>query len=138
MKIRMMLVATTLAAVVASSAFAAPPAGKGKPSASGPNCKPAVAVILRGTLAGNGAPVPFTLTLTAKSGSYFAQAYLKAGQPLSISVTAQTKINRQGDKNAVDLKSGDLAMVQARACRADLASGTPALTATRVTAHPAS
>jgi hypothetical protein len=138
MKFRMIVVVVAMAAAAGSSALAAPPAGKGKPSASGPGCKPAVAVILRGTLATNGAAAPFTLTLTAKSGNHFAQAYVKANLPVSISVTAQTRINRQGDTNPADLKSNDLAMIQARACKADLANGaTPALTAIRVTAHPA-
>lgn len=138
MKLRTMVAAAALAAVAASSALAAPPPGKGKPT-TGPGCKPAVAVVLRGTLAADGAAAPFTLSFTAKSGNRFAQTYVKAGQPLSISVTAQTKINRQGDKNPADLKSGDVAMVQARVCKADLANGaTPAPTATRVSAHPAS
>jgi hypothetical protein len=139
MKLRTMIGAVAVAAAVASSALAAPPAGKGKPPASGPGCKPAVAVILRGTLAGNGAAAPFTLSLTVKSSNRFGHAYVKASQPVSISVTAQTKINRQGDKNPADLKSGDVAMVQAKACKADLANGAaPALTAIRITAHPAS
>jgi hypothetical protein len=138
MKTRTMIAAVVVAAVAASTALAAPPPGKGKPP-TGPGCRPAVAVILHGTLAGNGGAAPFTLTLTAKSGNHFAQAYVKGSQPVSISATVQTKINRQGDKNPADLKSGDLATVQARACKADLANGaTPALTATRVTAHPAS
>ena len=140
MKLRMIaLTVMVAAAAAASSALASPPPGKGKPPTSWPGCKPAVAVVLRGTLAANGAVAPFGLSLTVKSGNHFAQAYVKGTQPLSISVTATTKINRQGDKNPADLKSGDVAMVQARACKADLANGaTPALTALRVTAHPAS
>jgi hypothetical protein len=136
MKLQVFAGCTAAAAIAASAAVAAP---SEKPPTSGAGCKPAVAVILRGTLAGNGAVAPFTLTLTTKSGNHAAQAYVKANLPVSISVTAQTKISRQGDKNAADLKSGDVAMIQARVCKADLANGaTPALTATRITAHPTS
>jgi hypothetical protein len=139
MKVRTIFAAVVVAAVAASTTLAAPPSGKGKPSTSGPGCKPAVAVILRGTLTSNGAAAPFTLTLTTKISNHVAQAYVNGSQPVSINVTAQTKINRQGDKNPADLKSGDSALIQARACKADLANGaTPTLTATRVTAHPAS
>jgi hypothetical protein len=140
MKLMTTVAAVALTAAAASSALAAPPTGKGnKPPASGQDCKPAVAVILRGPLTANGSAAPFTLSLTVKSGNHIAQAYVKASQPVPISVTAQTKINRQGDKNPADLKSTDVAMVQAKVCKADLANGaTPTLTATRVTAHPAS
>ena len=121
-----------------SLATAAPPAGKGKPPTSGDGCKPNVSVILNGTLAGNGAAAPFSLSLTASKGNHFAQAYLKATQPLSLQVSSATKISRQGDSNPADLKSGDRISVRAQVCRAALANGaTPALTAQRVVAHPA-
>ena len=122
----------------ASLAAAAPPPGKGKPPASGAGCKPNVSVILRGSLAGNGGTVPFALSLTVSGGNHFAQAYTKAAQPVSVQITATTKISRQGDSNAADLKSGDLVNIRAQTCKADLANGAmPALTAARVVAHPA-
>lgn len=131
--------ALALAAALASSALGAPPQGKGKPPASGPGCKPGVAVLLHGILAANGAAAPFTLSFTATSGNRFARAYVRATQPLSIAVTTATAVDRQGDRSSADLKAGDRATVQARACKADLANGaTPALVATRIAAHPAS
>jgi hypothetical protein len=139
MKLRTLVAVMVLAAVTASAALAAAPSGKGKPPTTGPGCKPAVAVILTGTLAANGAAAPSTLSVTVTGGNHFAAAYKKATQPVSVSITSTTRINRQGDHNPADLKSGDRVNVHARTCEADLANGaTPALTATRVTAHPAS
>ena len=127
-----------LALAGASTSLAAPPSDKGKPPATGPGCKPRIAVILKGTLAGNGAAAPFALSLTVNGGNHFAAAYRKASQPLSLQVVATTRINRQGDTNPADLKAGDSVNVQARACKADLANGaTPGLTLVRVSAHPA-
>jgi hypothetical protein len=139
MKLRSLIAVTALAAVTASAALAAPPAGKGKPPTTGPGCKPAVAVVLKGTLAANGAAAPSALSVTVTGGNRFAAAYKKATQPVSISITSTTKINRQGDHNPADLKSGDRVNIQARSCKADLANNAmPALTATRVSAHAAS
>jgi hypothetical protein len=71
-------------------------------------------------------------------GNHFAKAYKSGPQPVSVSITSSTKVNRQGDTNPADLKAGDRVNFQARACRADLAGGkTLPLTAMRVTAHPA-
>jgi hypothetical protein len=138
MKLRTLALVGAMAALAASSALAAPPPGKGKPT-TGAGCRPAVSVILRGTLAASGAAAPFTLSVTATGGNHFAHAYVKGTQPVSVSVTTETRVNRQGDTNPADLKSGDLVNIQARVCKADLANGaTPALTAFRVTAHPAS
>ena len=56
---------------------------------------------------------------------------------LSVTVIGSSKINRQGSKLLSSLLSGDRLLIQARACKADLAIGTtPALTAARVIAHP--
>jgi hypothetical protein len=126
-------------ALVAASAAAATPPGKGnKPPTSGVGCKPAVAVVLTGSLGANGSPtLPFSLSVTVTGGNNFAKAYKLAGTT-SVTVTSSTKINRGGDHNAADLKSGDRVNIQARACKADLAGGaTPTLVATRITAHAA-
>jgi hypothetical protein len=121
-----------------SLAVAAPPTGKGKALTSGAGCKPNVSVILRGNLASDGGAVPFSLSLTVSGGNHFAHAYKAAVQPISIQVTSATKISRQGDGDAADLKSGDQVNVRAQTCKTDLANGaTPALTAARVAAHPA-
>src|SRR5438046_2121835 len=55
MKVRAILGALAVAALAASAATAAPPAGKGKKPTTGAGCKPAVAVILTGTLTADGA-----------------------------------------------------------------------------------
>ena len=54
---RKMMFGVVVALLAASAAVAAPPPGKGKPT-TGPGCKPAVAVILTGTLAADGAAAP--------------------------------------------------------------------------------
>jgi hypothetical protein len=133
---KMMLVVVT-ALVAASAATAAPPPGKGKPT-SGAGCKPAVAVMLTGTLASGGtSTLPFALSVKVTGGNSYGQAYKKVTQPITVQVTGTTAINRQGDHHAADLKTGDRVTVQARACKADLAATTPPqLTAARVTAHP--
>jgi hypothetical protein len=92
---------------------------------------------LTGKLAADGTAAPSNLSVTVTGGNHFAEAYKSGTQPVSIAVTASTKVNRRGDHNAADLKSGDRVNIHARACAADLANGaTPALTATRVVAHP--
>ena len=157
MKLKSMLVALALAGAVVSGALAAPPPGKGKPSSpgqsqqsattstaakgkppkSGPGCRPRVALVLRGTLAtAPGAGTSFSLNVTR--ANHHAAAYAAASQPITILVDTQTVVRRQGKKTLADLVSGDRALVQARACKADLAGGaTPPLTATRIVAHPA-
>ena len=53
-------------------------------------------------------------------------------------VTTDTKIVRGDSKNAADLTVGDRVNVRATACKADLTlDATPALTAVRLVAHPA-
>ena len=139
MKVKALTLGTTLALLGASVAVAAPPAGKGKPPTTGAGCKPSVAVVLKGTLAGNGAVAPSSLSVTVSGGNHFATAFKKAAQPFSIQITTSTKVSRQGDRNPADLKSGDKVNIRAKACKADLANGaTPSLTASRVDAHPAS
>jgi hypothetical protein len=49
-----------------------------------------------------------------------------------------TKVRRQGQKTLGDLRQGDSVLVRAKACKADLANGTPHLTATSIVAHDAS
>jgi len=45
MKIKLLLTGVVAAAIVASSAVGSPSADKGKPNATGPGCKPRIAVI---------------------------------------------------------------------------------------------
>jgi hypothetical protein len=137
MKSKVIILGAAVAMVGASVAFAAPPAGKGKPATTGTGCKPSISVILKGKLAGDGAAVPFSLPLTVTGGNKFARAYKSTTQPVSIQVSSTTKINRRGQTSSTDLKTGDVVNVRARVCKADLANNaTPALSATRVVAHP--
>jgi hypothetical protein len=142
MKLKSLGLAFAVALVGASVAVAAPPAGKGKPDhtgkppTTGPGCKPMIPVVLRGTLAADAGSAPTSLSVSVTGGNHFAAAW--KNQTVSIALTSNTRINRQGDRNAADLKSGDNVNIQARACKADLAnSATPSLTAGRVNAHPA-
>jgi hypothetical protein len=134
MKLRAVVVGAALALLGASVAVAAPPAGKGKPATTGAGCKPMVAVILKGTLAADAGSAPTSLSVNVTGGNHFAKAW--KNQAASIALTSLTRINRAGDTNAADLKSGDRVNIQAKSCKADLADNAmPSLTATRVTAH---
>ena len=136
MKSKVIVLVAVLAVAGTSAAFAAPPAGKGKPATTGAGCKPNISVILRGTLAGDGAAAPSALSITVTGGNSFARAYKAAAQPISVEVSTTTKINRQGHASSTDLKTGDVVNVRARACKADLANkATPGLSAARIVAH---
>jgi hypothetical protein len=136
MKLKGVALTVAVAAVAASAASAAPPAGKGKPPATGDGCKPMVSVILKGTLAADAGPSPASLSVSVSGGNHFAKAWNH--QTASVALTSSTKVNRAGDKNAADLKSGDKVNIRAKSCKADLANNAmPALTAVRVTAHAA-
>lgn len=128
-------ITAAIAAAVTSAAAAAPL--KGKPPATGAACKPAVAVVLTGKLAAAGsATFPFSLSVNVTGGNHAASAYRKAAQPIAVTITSTTAINRAGDHNAAHLAAGDRVNIQARACKADTTSQTPpTLTAVRVTAH---
>jgi hypothetical protein len=129
---RSILVGLVVVVLTASSAVAAPPAGKGKPPTTGEGCKPKVTVVLKGTL--TGAPVSVDVTRSNRWG----RAYVEGTASISVAVTADTKVRRKGKALIGDLVVGDRVLVQARVCKADLAEGAmPALTAVRVVAHPA-
>jgi hypothetical protein len=131
MKIKLLLTGVVAAALVVSSAVGAPPADKGKPNATGPDCKPRIAVILKGTLTGAGNP----LTVKVTKANHWGKAYV-GGADKSVAVNSDTKVRGQGMKQLSQLKSGFRVLIQARVCKADLANAaTPALTATKVIAH---
>jgi hypothetical protein len=137
MKLKAVLVVGALALLGASVAVAAPPAGKGKPPATGAGCKPMISVVLKGTLAADAGSAPTSLSVNVTGGNHFAAVW-KNEQGVSVALATSTKVNRQGDHSAADLKSGDKVNIQAKSCKADLANNaTPALTAARVTAHAA-
>ena len=140
--LRTLLFAFAGLTVAATAAVAAPQ--RGKPPKTGAGCKPQPSVILRGTIAvapGGGATLPFGLKVTVKHANNLGHAYVTASQPVTVTVTSSTKIRRNNTQGLAALQAmlvGDRVLVQARVCKADLASGaTPALTAKRVGAHPA-
>jgi hypothetical protein len=133
MKVKLLLVGLAVAGLTVSSAVAAPPEGKGKPDPSGPNCKPKVTIVLKGTLK----TAPLNVDVT--SGNRWGRAYVAGTALTTITVDpSTTKVRRQGKKGITDLVVGDRVLVQARVCKADLKDGAmPTLTASKVIAHPA-
>ena len=110
--------------------------GKGKPPTTGAGYRPRVMVVLRGKLAS--APgvsgTSFSLNVTGTNGH--GKAY--NASTVTVAIDATTMVRRNGAKDQASLMVGDRALVQARACKADLANGgKPALTAVRIIAHPA-
>src|SRR6266542_4361805 len=137
---RIFALLAVLAAVFASMAVAAPQ--KGKPPSTGPGCKPQVSVILKGTIAetpGNTATLPFDLKVNVNHSNKHGRAYVAATQPVTVTLTTDTKIRRNDTSGLAALQAmvaGDRVLAQARVCKADLANGaTPALTAKQVVAH---
>jgi hypothetical protein len=144
MKVKALVSFAVLGLVGASVAFAAPPPGKGnphstttttaKPATTGPGCKPAIAVILKGTLTADGTATSISMHVTG--GNRFARGFKTAGNANVALTPGSTKVIRGGKAAATDLKNNDVVNVQARACKADMANdATPALTAVRITAH---
>jgi hypothetical protein len=139
MSLKLVVTGVVVGAIGVSSAIAAPLAGKGKPPATGAGCKPRIAVVLKGTLASTPGPSATSISVKVTSGNHWGGAYVAASQPRSIGVDSNTNIRREGQKTLAALLAGDLVLVQARVCKADLANNaTPALTASKVVAHPAS
>ena len=136
MKLKFLLTGVVVAGIGVSAAIAAPPPGKGKPVATGPGCKPKVTVVLKGRLESASAT---SLSVDVSRGNRWARAYVEATQPTAVVVDQKTKVRRNGNKAlAAALVADDWVLVQARACKGELANeATPPLTAFRVVAHPA-
>jgi hypothetical protein len=139
------------ALVGASVAFAHGNPGKGKPvtrpgkpaKPTGPNCRPSVMVVLKGTLASDPAAGDTKFELNVLKANRHGRAYVSAGQPITLDVDASTKVRRKASgsaptKTLESLASADRVHVAAKACKADLrGGGTPDLTARHVKAEPA-
>jgi hypothetical protein len=146
MKLKVLVLAIAAAALTASAALAAKPAthpGNGsKPPTTGTGCKPEIMVVLHGTVAaapGAAPTLPFSLMVTVASANAHGKAFVNPATPLGITVTSSTHVSRQGSTTLSSLLQNDQVTVKARTCKADLAHGAkPALTATMVSAHPAS
>ncbi len=133
------LVLALVASLVAVSAALAEHPGKGKPPTTGPGCKPAAKVMLKGVLGASVDPADgdSSFVLTVMKSNKHGRAYQQAGSA-TIMVDAKTKVSRQGAHNLGALAPNDRVSVKAKACKADLANNaTPALTARKIDAHPA-
>ena len=152
MKLRILVVALVTALVGASVAFAHGNPGKGKPETrpgkpakptTGPNCKPSVKVVLKGTLASDPAAGDTSFELNVLKANRHGRAYVSAGQPITLNVDPSTKVRRKAPgsaptKTLESLAPTDRVHVTAKACKADLrGGGTPDLTARHVNAKPA-
>ena len=134
MRVLVFLSVTTAALLAATTASAS------KPPTTGPGCKPMSTVVLKGTVAaapGASPALPFGLEVKVGSSNSAGAAYVTATQPVTVTVTASTTIDRKGSTALSSLLAGDGVTVKAPACKADLAGGaTPALTAASVSAKP--
>ena len=128
-----------IVALVASLSVVSAAAGKGKPPNTGEGCKPAVTVMLSGTLAADVDPADgdTSFTMVVKHSNRFGRAYKQAGTA-TINVDPKTKTRRKGAHNLGALAPNDRLLVTAKACKADLRDGgMPDLTARKIAAHPA-
>jgi hypothetical protein len=134
MRLKLLVLALVASLVGVSGAL-----GKGKPPKSGPGCKPAINVVLKGVLAPDVDPADgdTSFVLTVKSSNKHGRAYKQVGSA-TIAVDAKTRVRRQGAHNLGALAPNDRLSVKAKACKADLAdSAMPDLTARKINAHPA-
>ena len=137
MKMKLVLASLAIAGLAASSAVAAPPAGKGKPR-TGDGCKPQITVVLKGTFVSASAS---SLSMNVTGANRWGRSYMGGPEDVALD-SAKTKVRGGGMKAIADLaklKAGDRVLVQARMCKdyyKDPAA-VPALTATKVIGHPA-
>ena len=137
MRLKILVLALVSALVAVSAAVAKDDPGKGPKQNHG--CKPAVTVMLAGTLAADVDPQDgdTSFVLTVKHSNRHGRAY-KATGTATILVDAKTRVRRQGAKTLGALAPNDRVHVTAKACKADLkAGGMPDLAARKVGAHPA-
>jgi hypothetical protein len=135
MKLKTLLATILVAGLVVSMAVAAPTekgkgnlkhdttagstteAAKGKGKKKGHarhDCKPRRAVILVGEFAGAGEG---SFAMLVKGGNKPGKAL--AGKQVTVTVADGTKVRRSGKATLADLATGDLLLVQGRACKLD-------------------
>jgi len=139
MRLKILVLALVASLIAVSAAVAKDHPGKGPKLKTGASCKPAVAVMLAGTLAADVDPQDgdTSFVLTVKRSNRHGRAYRQAGTA-TILVDAKTRVRREGAKTLGALAPNDRVHVMAKACKADLkAGGMPDLTARQVGAHPA-
>ena len=147
---RIVFVALAVSILVVPVALAkGKPPGVGKP-ATGPGCKPAVSVILKGTLTAVSASGDLSVTLLVDKANRHGKVLV--GQTVTVKVNGDTKIRRNGKATLGDFKTGpaDRVMVKLRVCKKSVSNadtldewtnGSTGILATtfakRVVAHPA-
>jgi len=108
-------------ALVVPAAIGAPPAGKGKPPATGPGCKPQVALIAKGDAKADATTTQVQVKVTG--GNSFAGPLFANNTTTDVTVTvaSSTKITSGGAPAALtSIKSGERVLVQYKVCKADL------------------
>jgi ABC-type sugar transport system substrate-binding protein len=136
---KLFILALSAAALAVPAATAAP--AKGKPGRSGPDCRPRVMVVLKGTVAAQPAATDTSFQLKVDRANHHGRAL--GGQTLTMNVDANTRYVKGDQKIQLkDLAANDRVLVQARACKADLkaardAQTLPSLTARKVVVKPA-
>jgi len=124
-KLKVFVLALAAVGLAVPAAYA-----KGKPNPTGPGCKPAVSVILKGTItAVDTAPSPDTLTMEVLHANKHGKVLVT--KPTATSVTLKlngpadegddTRIRRADADAAVSsLVKGDSVKVHLRVCKADV------------------
>ena len=138
---KFLTLALATAAFAATGATADPGHGAkpAKPDHGAKAChgKAQVAVMLKGTFAAAAADGT-SFTMNATKANKHGRAYLKAAQPLTVAVDANTRfVKADALAKLTDLAANDRVVVKARVARCDLAKATspdalPALTARMV------
>jgi hypothetical protein len=135
------LLGASVAAANDNPARANPSTRPGKPT-TGPNCRPRVKVVLKGTLANDPAVDDTSLQLTVLKANRHGRAFVLAAQPITVNVDPNTKVRRKAPDSAPtktldSLALGDIVKLAAKACKADLRNGgAPDLTANHIKARP--
>jgi len=128
---------TVLAALAVAMLVVPAAQAKGKPPATGPDCKPKASVILKGTLTSDPGAGATSFTMTVTKANKHGQSLV--GLDVTITVDADTKVRREGKKLIEDLASGDRVNVRLRRCKGDLPltiDTVDDVAAKRVVAHP--
>jgi hypothetical protein len=117
---KLVTVGLATAALAASGATADPGHGNSGKNQSQTRCRPAP-VLLAGTLVNDSATGDTSFQLTVKHANRLGRLYVKAGNPVTVDVAAQTHYRKAGTASTLDaLAKGDRALVLAKVCRADV------------------
>ena len=124
MRLKILVLALVASLVAVSAAVAKDHPGKGQKPKTGAGCKPAVTVMLAGTLAADVDPQDgdASFVLTVKNANRHGRAYKEAGTA-TILVDSHTTVRRQGAKTLGALAPNDRVHVTGKACKADLTAG---------------